>query len=173
MKAMTPTHSHRQHSHGAAFTLIEMLIYISVLMVLIAVGFAALYRSLDSSMALRRNADDIINAIHAGENWRADVRSARGLVSAETNVDGVIFHLSTPGHNVAYRFAANTLFRRIGDNSWSPVLANVMSCTFVPEARSGINGWRCELELQPTRKAPSRLRPLFTFIAVPSGKLAK
>ena len=52
-------------SSQRAYMLAEALAYITVLLVLLGVGFAALYRAIDGSIALRRNADDhIAPAIH-------------------------------------------------------------------------------------------------------------
>src|SRR5689334_14852610 len=59
-----------------AFTLIELLVYMSMLLVIIALGYTALYRSMDASTGLRRNASDITHALNAGERWREDVRAA-------------------------------------------------------------------------------------------------
>ena len=65
-----------RRSKAAGFQLIEALVYIAVVFVVLGAGYEALYRCIDSSITLRRNADDITNALHAGERWRADVRLA-------------------------------------------------------------------------------------------------
>src|SRR5215472_17518947 len=66
-------------------TLIECLIYISVLAVLLGVGSAALYRCWDDNKAITRNADDIVRMLKAGEAWRADIRSATGPIKLTAN----------------------------------------------------------------------------------------
>ena len=61
----------------ARLHLLECLVYIAVLAVVLVVTMRGFYRCWDNSKALRHNADDIILVLHAGEQWRADVRAAR------------------------------------------------------------------------------------------------
>jgi len=152
-----------------AFTLLEMLVYLAVLMILLGVGYAALYQSMDNSRGLRRSAGDIADALRAGENWRADVRTAVRRPQLETNAVEQILRLPGRRGEVSYRFTTNAVFRRLGRNEWSPVLENVKSSAFVADPREGVSAWRWELELQTRTKKISRLRPLFTFMAVPTG----
>ena len=154
-------------------SLIEMLVYMSVLIVIVGVGYTALYRCLDNSNALRRSADDIANALHTGEDWRADVRAADGKIQLESLPDEQILHLPGSRGEVSYRFAANAISRRLGNNEWSPLLANVQTSTFVADTRTKANAWRWEIELQTRTKKFGTVKPLFTFIAVPAGELPK
>src|SRR5579863_8956916 len=62
------------------FSLVELLVYMTVLVVILGVGYSALYHCLDQTAALSRSTDDIANALHAGEDWRADLRNATGLI---------------------------------------------------------------------------------------------
>src|SRR5262245_12350815 len=75
----TKSASSRRQLRG--FSLIEMLVYIGLLMLLVGIGSIASLRCEQSSIAMRRNVDDIAGALRAGEQWRADVRSARGPLS--------------------------------------------------------------------------------------------
>lgn len=152
--------------------LIELLVYMSVLLVLMGVGYAAFYRCLDNTTALRQSSDDIVNALHAGEDWRGDVRKAARVRLDSTPAEQIL-HLFGPHGEVDYRFAANAVSRRIGDNPWSPFLSRVQSTAFVSDSRRDVTAWRWELELQPHKKRISRIRPLFTFIAVPAGDSSK
>ena len=154
-------------------SLIEMLVYMSVLLVIMGVGYAALYNCMDYSTALRRSSDDIVNALHAGENWRAEMRTSAGQIQLETTPDEQIIRLRGTHGEVSYRFANNTIFRRLGNNEWSPVLARVKASTFTSESRHNVAVWRWELELQTRTKKVNRVLPLFTFIAVPAGDLPK
>jgi len=156
-------------TRNVAFTIIELLVYFFLLLMLMALSYAALYRYMDHSAALRRSADDIANALHAGENWRADVRAARGPVQLESNAEEQILQLHGAQGDVAYRFATNTVFRRLGSNDWSQVLDNIKMSSFVPDPRQDIAALRWELELQTRAGKAARVRPLFTFIAVPAG----
>ena len=140
-----------------------------VLLVVMAVAYAAFYRCLDRSTALRRNADDIANTLQAGERWRADVRAASGPVRLATNDTEQLLELPGSRGGISYRFATNTVFRRVGNNSWSRVLGNVQSSSFQPDPRGNAQIWRWDLELQTRAKHISRIRPLFTFLAVSGG----
>src|SRR5215813_10617322 len=50
-----------------AYMMVEALVYIGVLFLLLGVGYVALYRCIDASTALRRNAADIGKALQTGE----------------------------------------------------------------------------------------------------------
>ena len=147
------------------YMMIECLVYIGVLFALLGVGYAALYRCISSSVNLRRSRDDLTRALHVGELWRADVRSAGGGVQVE-NIDGAsVLRLNSAGGRVDYRFADNTLYRRAGDGPWTGLLQNVNSSQFETDSRRNASCWRWELELQP-RSKPGRFKPLLTFLAV-------
>jgi hypothetical protein len=152
------------------YLLIEALVYIAVIVALLGTGYAAMYRCIDSSIALRRNAEDIANALHAGERWRADVRAARQPVRLEDTADGQLLYLPRATNEVAYRFATNIVSRRLGAGPWVRLLPNVKSSAMKPDPREHATAWCWELELAPRTQGsvkPGRVRPLFTFIAVP------
>ena len=164
---LRPTGAHRR---GDGYFLIEVLVYIGVLVLLLGVGYAAMYRCLDSSVALRRNADDITSALHAGERWRADVRSANNPVRVEESSEGQLLHLRGPQGEITYRFATNSISRRLGTGGWVCLLPNVKASSMKADAREYATGWRWDLELQTRAHGsvkPGRVRPLFTFLAVP------
>jgi len=153
-----------------AYLLIEALVYIGAVSVLLGAGYVAMYHCLDSSVALRRNADDITSALHAGERWRADVRSATSQVRLESTAAEQLLYLEGASGTVVYRFITNALARRVGTGPWVPLLPNVKSSTMTSDRRKYVTAWRWELELEPRAQGsikPGRVRPLFTFIAVP------
>ena len=160
----------RRTSRGnRAYLLIEALVYISVVFVLLGAGYAAMYRCIDSSIALRRNADDITSALHAGERWRADVRLANRQVRLEDTTAGQFLYLEGTNREVVYCFSTNGISRRLGGATWVRLLPNVKSSTMQPDPREYVTAWRWELELEPRTTGsvkPGRVRPLFTFIAV-------
>jgi type II secretory pathway pseudopilin PulG len=170
MKTLHSIYDRNAH-RCSAYSLIEMLAYIAVLAVIMGVGYAAVYRSMDSSTALRRNAQDIATVLRAGETWRADVRSANSF-RIEMSSTNDLLHLAQQDGRVSYRFAENAIQKRVGEKQWTPVLQNVNGCTFLAESRSNIQVLRCEIELQPRIKRLNSIRPLFTFIAVPSSNSA-
>ena len=164
--------THYPHPSNAAngYTLIEMLVYMSVAFLILAFASAAMYKSMDASAGIRRNANDISAALSAGERWREDVRLATAPLRVEKiSEDETILHIPQLQGEVAYRFASNAVARRTGGGDWTPVLEHVKGSDFVADQRQKALAWRWELELQSYRKAMTRMRPLFTFIAVPTA----
>jgi hypothetical protein len=156
------------HEHG--YLLTEALVYIGIVFLLLGVGYAAMYRSIDNSVALRRNADDILRALHAGERWRADVRLATQAVSWDNTGSDPVLRLQGSTNQFDYRFAAGAVYRRAGSGPWSRILERVEASAMEREQRPGVTVWRWEVELRPQRIGsfkPGRVRPLFTFLAVP------
>ena len=153
---------------AGAFTLIEMLVYMGVMVVILGLAYAAAYKSMDASAALRRNANDISRALETGERWRADVRSATSSPRIETIAGEAILHLPQPRGEISYRFASNSISRRVQSGGWTIVMRDVRSSAMFADRRENVIAWRWELELQTSRKTITRTRPLFTFIAVPS-----
>ena len=154
----------------SAYLLIEALVYIALIGAVLAIGYSAMYRCLDSSIALRRNADDIASALHAGERWRADIRSATNQPRVEVVESVQLLHLDSLLGPVTYRFGSNGVSRRLGEGAWMNLLPRVKSSAMTADPREHVTAWRWELELQPRVTAsvkPGRVRPLFTFIAVP------
>ena len=88
----------------------------------------------------------------------------------DNNAEEQTLRLESAEGEVAYRFAAGAVSRRIGTGSWSRVLDRVKSSSMERDARPTVTAWRWELELQPQTRGsykPGRVRPLFTFLAVP------
>jgi hypothetical protein len=157
-------------SRVGGYLMIECLVYIGMLFVILGVASAALYHCIDRSVVLRRNVDDITSALHAGERWRADVRSANGGIRLETAATAEILHIPSRRGEVTYRFSGNALARRFADGAWITILSNLKSSAMQPEPRRNLTAWRWEIELEPRTKGsakPGKIRPLFTFLAVP------
>ena len=153
------------------YFLTEVLVYFGVLLILMAIGYAAVYRCIDNSVALRRSAEDITRALQAGERWRADVRGADRSARLEQTDDQEILLLEGMSRLVAYRFGAGTVSRRVNEGPWVRVLEKVRSSQMNADQRATVRAWRWDLELQPQTKGsvkPGRFRPLFTILAVPA-----
>jgi hypothetical protein len=158
------------------YYLIEALVYIAVIAALLGAGYAAMYRCMDSSVALRRNADDITSALHAGERWRADLRSATSPLKMEATDGEQMLSFDSPKGMIAYHCSTNGVFRSIGGGAWTRLLSNVKSSTMKSDPRPSAKPWCWELELATRAKGsvkPGRVRPLFTFIAVPAASESK
>ena len=148
------------------FTLLECLAYIAVLAVVLAVTTKGFYQCWDNSKALRHNADDIIRVLHAGEQWRADLRGAIAPVQS-TPADGAE-QLSIPSAAgpIVYTFANGELRRQTSSPAATNLLlANILSSRMQAHPRRRVEAWTWELELKPTRK-DAKVRPLFTFETV-------
>ena len=166
-------HGALQHRRSRAYMLVECLVYIVVAFILSGVAYAAFYYAMDSSLALRQSADDISNALRVGERWRADVRAARGQIRLKDVGAERILVLPSARGEVTYQFTTNAVLRRVGSGPSICLLEKVKSSTLVLDARPAVAAWRWELELRPRYKKQGRLRPLFTFIAVPERSSAK
>ena len=152
------------------YLLVEALVYIGVVTALLGVAYAAMYQCIDRSIALRRNADDITSALHAGERWRADVRAASSQVRLEDTNAGQLLYLEGLSSAVVYSFATNAISRRSGAGPWVRLLPKVKFSTMTADRREFVTAWRWELEIQTRATGsakPGRIRPLFTFLAVP------
>src|SRR5882672_1839988 len=130
----------------SGYMLIEALVYIGVSFLLLGMGFAAMYRCIDNSVGLRRSADDITSALHAGERWREDVRGTVRPIQLENLPTEQVLHLSGPQTEIVYRSAEGAVFRRVGSGSWTQLLTNVSSSTVQLDSRQTLVAWRWELE---------------------------
>jgi hypothetical protein len=156
-------------SEVAGIMLFECLVYISVLMILLGLGFGAFYSCWDKSKSLRYHADGIAAALHAGERWRADIRSARGPIKVRSIEDGQVVEIPRGTNTVLYQFAAGQVSRKLARASqWSTVLPKVKTSQMQAERRTHVTAWRWDVELIPTR-AQVRVPPLFSFEAVPGA----
>lgn len=152
-------------SPRCGFSLLEMLVYMAVLLVVMTIAFAAYYRTSDTTRQIGRNADDITRALHAGERWRSDVRSAISALRVDENGGNPVLHVPCRAGGVRYWFRESAFWREAdGDPHPQRVLDQVAASRFVAETRSGVMAWRWELELvSPRRHAV--VKPLFTFLA--------
>ena len=162
----------QERSREKAYLLTEALVYIGLVFVLLGVAYVGLYRFIDNSVLLRRYSEDISRAMHAGERWRADIRSAGAGIRLETNPDGAILHLPTARGEIAYTTRRGAVLRRVDAAPWATVLNNVRTSSMQSDLQYSVTAWRWELELQPQIKGaikPGRVRPLFTFLAAPQA----
>ena len=107
--------------------------------------------------------DDIAAALHAGERWRADVRSATGKISVETTAAGEVMRIPETQVEITYRFESNAVCRKA--STWKNpelLLPKVKASQMRAEARGAVNAWRWELELAQHRKE-TRLPLRFLF----------
>lgn len=147
--------------------LIECLVYLAVVMIVVGLLLGAFLRAYTHARRLQQVSAQIVQSLRAGERWRGDVRTATGSIRQDEKDGAAGLLLLQPGGAVAYRFRDQTIWRQSGTNqTWQPLLRNVKSSRFEPVARSRVQAWRWELELNVTNR-PARMHPLFTFQAVP------
>lgn len=140
------------------------MVYIVVLGIILILAASVFDRGMRESAGLQRNVADIERALKAGERWRADVRAAIGPIEAGEQT------LTIPqrGGEVVYGFTTNQVRRTVNANKTEVFLARVQSSAMTPERRGDVVGWKWEVELE-RRLKEARVRPLFTFLAVPKG----
>jgi hypothetical protein len=168
MKTRLPI-SRRRNLTSRGITLIECLVYIALVFVVLGLATTAFYRCFDNMKALRRNADDITTALHAGELWREDIRAATRPVTFDAAAQ--ILRLPRSDREVAYQFSEAQILRRASaDAPWIVLLSRVEKSQMQTDARPQVTAWRWELELKTLRQ-PATVRPLFTFTAVPGAQI--
>jgi len=147
------------------YMLLEMLVYIAVLAVVIDLSFAAYYRYDLYTRNLRRNADDIVRVMRAGERWRDDIRNAIAPPHAIDN--GVA--IPQKSGEIDYVFADGNVCRQVA-GARAIALKQVKASTMSVDPRQHVNAWRWELELTSPKKTVL-VHPLFTFTAVAGRSL--
>lgn len=151
------------------FTLIECMIYIVVLTVVMGLGFSAFYRFLENWRDLARGSEDILQVLKAGELWRADIRQATAAPQLVQEGELTACEIPQIGGRVAYIFSQGTVWRKTPDKAATPLIPRVQSFAIEKVERASVTAWRWDLELQ-TRKKAVRVRPLFSFQAVPQAE---
>ncbi len=165
MKTKIRSHSAAQRNRGV--TLIECLVYCSVLMILAATGIVLLGKMMGFHRDLERNANDITRSLNAGERWRADVRQATGPIRSFVEGESVLFEIPQETDSVLYQFDQHHLWRHTSSESPSWLaLKDVSGCQFVLDSRSHTEAWRLEVHLK-TKLKTVRVEPKFSFLAVP------
>jgi Tfp pilus assembly protein FimT len=150
------------------FTLFECLAYVAFMAIIISIGGMTFSKAWSQSTLIRRNADDTVRALHAGERWRADIRRACGPIRVVAGPDGEAVHIPTPGGEVVYRSVSDAILVQSGPGAPEvTLLKDVRSSRMTADRREKLTAWQWELELKKSREnAP--VRPLFTFKAVPA-----
>jgi hypothetical protein len=155
-------------SREQGIMLVECLLYIALFLVVTTVAAVAYYHVEVETRALDRNSDDIVRAMKAGEQWRAEIRTA---ISPPLMENGTL-KLATKAGDVVYTTTNGVIWRQAGRTRSLPWLERVKSSTMEIDARQNITAWRWELELE-TKRAQASVRPLFTFMSAPSSEVKR
>ena len=166
---LTPSARAERFTRTRAIMIVEALVYIAVCFLILAVAMSAFYKCYDAYKGLHRTADDIARVLRTGERWRDDVRNATAALRWDDSEGDGRLDIPNKTGAVHYRFAEGSVWRRADETAaWSPVLEGVKSSRMFAEPRGSVALWRWEVELKPRRQSV-RVRPLFSFAAVPQG----
>jgi hypothetical protein len=159
----------RRHVHSrqavGGIALLETLVYVGVFFLVAGLAFSVFYRTEEQSRSLRRSADDIAASLSAGERWRADIRAA----STPPVMAREALTIRHAAGEVHYFVRSNAVWRQVNDAEPLRVVDGVEAASFESDRREFAAAWRWNLELK-RRRHSSRLRPMFTFSAVPQTK---
>jgi hypothetical protein len=150
--------------------LVECLVYLAVVSIVFGFGLLLFHGVVKSSQRFRQASEEMIMALRTGERWREDIHAATAPVELSRNAQGWMLRVPRAGGDSTYVFASGELRRsRRGSGEMQVVLSGVKSLEWRREDRGALQVWRWELELE-SRVLRSRLRPMFTFLAVQSDE---
>lgn len=154
----------KPQSQVRGISLVEMLVYISCLLVLMSLISVAIWRLWSAELILHERANGLVRVVNVGERWREDVRrSAVPPMTIEANGSpGLLLELN--GSNYVYLLEEGEL-RRIADEGKEVLVKQVVSSRMLREKRAGQVYWRWELGVRLGRNATKT--QAFTFMAVP------
>jgi hypothetical protein len=152
--------------------LIECMVYLAAVVLVLGLAFALFHTCSDQYVGLRRNAEDITRALHAGERWRDDIRRATAPVGYLASDPRPMWRIPQRDTDVYYLLEAGSLWRFASSNSVpEEVLGRVLSSEMRDETRGEVRCCAWAVELKSRLKGP-HVRPVFHFLAVPNGKVA-
>ena len=150
----------------SGYLLLECIVYMTVVVVVMAVAMKGFYHCWNDNKALGRNADDIIRAVPAGEQWRADLRAATEPLQSSRAGDGEQLRILSAKGPIVYACAHGSLSRQTTSPAISNLLfTNIHSSVMQGDSARRVAAWTWELELNPTRK-DAKVCPRFTFETV-------
>ena len=154
-------------------SLIQCLAYIGMLAVLISIGGYTVAKAWDQSRGLAHNTDDIQRTLSIGEHWRNDIRAATDRIVSTINESDQTVVIPTRAGEVTYEFRDGELLRRADKSApWIRLYETVRVSQMEPFTRDNVSAWRWEVELKSSYKKV-RIRPQFTFVAVPGKEAAR
>lgn len=158
----------RSRQLEAGVLLVECLVYVAALMVVFVLAVTSFNRMAIRTSELQRNVSDIERALKAGELWRRDLRAATALCRFESGDGFDAFVIPSGTNEVIYSCDRTNVHRRVSGGPWQVAVAGVKESKFELDRREGVSAWRWEIELAHRQKV-TRVRPLFTFMAVAGG----
>jgi hypothetical protein len=166
MKPASPqTRPIRESDSGA--TLVEVLVFFSLLLVFMAIGFAAYDRVWFESRRLEQRADAVRGLTQFGERWREDIRSASG--PPLIHVDGRGMDIPVGTRVVTWKFEGKPAFlsRTAQGERFQLAPWALSGGSFSRIPRPNCTGWATDIQFLASRSAPRP--PVLRFIAASSG----
>lgn len=157
-----------QRNTEAGILLVECIVYCAVVMVIFALALAAFNRMAVRTGELQRNTHDIERVLKAGELWRKDVRTATAPCRFEAGDEFIAFVIPQGTNEIVYSNDGTNIHRRVSLSPWQVTVAGVKQSRFELDLRENVAAWRWEIELAQRQKV-TRVKPLFTFLAVPGA----
>jgi hypothetical protein len=156
---------HIANRNARGITIIECLIYLAVFAIIMTTAYMAMYACWNNSAELNRNSDDIIRAVRAGEQWRADIRNATASPIAEAFNGGQLVRIPQKSAMIFYRFDGHACWRQAAAGGESVKLIDKVHVSEMKaDPRKNASAWMWELSLETSRK-PVFMQPLFSFAA--------
>ena len=162
------TSPHRpQRSGSGGYTLLELLVYISVLLVISGIAMSSVNRLWSSAGNAAASTDDHGAALRAAEQWRLDVRTAAAPITIEEQGHRCL--IPNPSGDITWHLTNGVLSRKVADRPVHLRLPRVFDARFATDARTNVTAVRCDLVLVP-RSSKARTAPAFSFLAVPTHR---
>ena len=157
----------RADRHTKGIALLDCLVYLTLLAIILGLAFTAFLDTVARSTELEYIATSTVQALHAGEQWRDDVRQAQDPPQLTVVEGRSELHIRTAAGTTSYTVQNSVLRRRAGEKfPWTDVLGRVKASRFAEDRRRHVTAWRWEIELE-TRQDRERSSRVFTFQAVP------
>ena len=154
-------------SRRRGIALLDCIVYLTLLAVILGFAFTAFLDTVSRSTELDYIATSTVQALHAGEQWREDVRRAQVAPQILTADGRTEMHIRTAAGVTSYAVQDSTLRRRAGEKApWIDILTRLKSSRFAEDRRKQVTAWRWEVELE-TRQDREKSNRAFTFQAVP------
>ena len=150
-----------------AFTLLELIVYIGVLLVISGIAMSSLNRLWSAAGNASASTDDHGAALRAAEQWRLDVRAATAPITIEEQ--GHRCRIPNASGDILWNLTNGVLSRQISGGPPNLKLPRVREARFATDARTHVTALRCDLVLIP-RSTKARTTPAFSFLAVPAHR---
>lgn len=147
--------------------LVEALVYLAIFGMVSGICLVTFHHFQQQSRHLRLAAEDVSQAVDAGERWRQAIREA---VDVPVNLEGETgVEIVTKQGRTRFWLEEGNLWRLRPDGTRDVLLGDVAESRMFSETREYVTVWHWEVTLQTRNPHPS-IRPKFSFLAVPAHR---